>query len=219
MRSEATKTLAAAAAGTAILLGGLAAGYRWLGRTKCLTWGASGEEIARIMPGDVLLPDPDIVATRSVTISAGPGAVWPWLVQMGPGRGGATIGMGSTGPRLRVAILEPERAMALASEDGQWVWSFGLYPTTGGTRLVSRNRIAMSRTAWPMRLFNHVVMEPGSLLMERKMLLGIKQRAERGACVPSSGTVGEPARATQDRAGGTLRDATSSVRSSPNRIR
>jgi hypothetical protein len=30
----------------------------------------------------------------------------------------------------------------------------------------------------PVRLFNMLVMEPGSLIMERKMLLGIKQRAE-----------------------------------------
>ena len=32
--------------------------------------------------------------------------------------------------------------------------------------------------AWPARLFGMLVMEPGSLIMERKMLLGIKERAE-----------------------------------------
>ena len=39
--------------------------------------------------GDELMPDPDIVATRVVEIDAPPSAIWPWLVQMGPGRGGA----------------------------------------------------------------------------------------------------------------------------------
>ena len=34
------------------------------------------------------LPDADIVATRVVEIDAPPAAIWPWLVQMGPGRGG-----------------------------------------------------------------------------------------------------------------------------------
>jgi hypothetical protein len=47
-----------------------------------------------------------------------------------------------------------------------------------GTRLISRNRIAAPGRAWLVRLFNQLVMEPGSLIMERKMLLGIKQRAE-----------------------------------------
>ena len=36
-----------------------------------------------------MLADPDVVATRVVSINAPPSAVWPWLVQMGPGRGGA----------------------------------------------------------------------------------------------------------------------------------
>jgi hypothetical protein len=35
------------------------------------------------------MPELDIVATRVVEIDAPPSAVWPWLVQMGPGRGGA----------------------------------------------------------------------------------------------------------------------------------
>jgi hypothetical protein len=31
----------------------------------------------------------DIVATRAIGIDAPPSAIWPWLVQMGPGRAGA----------------------------------------------------------------------------------------------------------------------------------
>ena len=33
-------------------------------------------------------PAPGIVATRAITIDAPPAAIWPWLVQMGSGRGG-----------------------------------------------------------------------------------------------------------------------------------
>ncbi|WP_245714082.1 SRPBCC family protein [Nocardia vaccinii] len=208
-----TKTVAAVAVGAALLLAGLEAGYRVFVRTRWLTWGASGEEIARVMAGDDLLPVPDILATRAVTILAGPGTIWPWLVQMGPGRAGAytydwienllgldehssdritpqfqglavgdVLGLASAGPRLQVVALEPERALVLASQDGKRVWSFGLYPTTGGTRLVSRNRIATPRVSWPARMFDLLVTEPGSLIMERKMLLGIKQRAEHSPC-------------------------------------
>src|SRR4051812_13814659 len=54
-----------------------------------LTYGATGEEVARVLPGDELLPRPDLTSTRAVAIDAPPSAVWPWLVQMGSGRGGA----------------------------------------------------------------------------------------------------------------------------------
>jgi len=46
-------------------------------------------------------------------------------------------------------------------------------------KLISRNRIAASPLGPVSRLFYLVFMEPGSLIMERKMLRGIKQRAER----------------------------------------
>ena len=54
-------------------------------------------------------------------------------------------------------------------------------PDGESTRLISRNRIATSALAAMSRLLYTVFMEPGSLVMERKMLLGIKQRAERAA--------------------------------------
>ena len=57
------------------------------------------------------------------------------------------------------------------------MWIFSLAAEDGQTRLISRNRIA-APGALPARLFNMLVMEPGSLIMERKMLLGIKERAE-----------------------------------------
>ena len=86
--------------------------------------------------------------------------------------------LGQRGPLLRVAVLEAERSLVLRSDDGNWVWAFSLAPEDGGTRLISRNRIATPGALPPVRLLNLMVMEPGSLIMERKMLLGIKQRAE-----------------------------------------
>jgi hypothetical protein len=58
-------------------------------RRMMLEWGATAQEAARALPGDELLPDPDLVATRAITIAAPPAAVWPWLVQIGIGRAGA----------------------------------------------------------------------------------------------------------------------------------
>ena len=43
---------------------------------------------------------------------------------------------------------------------------------------MSRNRIAAPENRRSARLMNRLL-EPGSLIMERKMLIGIKQRAER----------------------------------------
>lgn len=52
-----------------------------------LGWGATAAERAAELPGDDLGPA-DLVATRAISIAAPPAAVWPWLVQIGQGRGG-----------------------------------------------------------------------------------------------------------------------------------
>src|SRR5215470_10312622 len=51
-------------------------------------WGATPAEVSAIMPGDELVPKPKIISTRAITINAPPQEVWPWLVQIGQGRGG-----------------------------------------------------------------------------------------------------------------------------------
>ena len=40
------------------------------------------------MPGDELVSRPMMGYTRAITIDAPPDDVWPWLVQIGQGRGG-----------------------------------------------------------------------------------------------------------------------------------
>ncbi len=180
---------------------------RW--RPWILNWGATPEEAGAALPGDDLLPEADLVSTRAVGIGVEPSSIWPWIVQMGPGRAGAytydwienlagldmhsaaeilpqfqdmKVGdswkLGSKGPVLRVAVLEPESALVLRSDDGNWVWAFVLTPDGSGTRLVSRNRIRQPDASAATRVLSRSMMEPGSLVMERKMLLGIRERAE-----------------------------------------
>jgi hypothetical protein len=198
-----------AGTGAALAAGLWALTYPLFFRRWCLTWGARPGEMARELPGDELLAEAGIVSTRAITIGAPPAAVWPWLVQMGSGRGGVytydwienlfgldmhstrkilpqfqdvkagdEFPLGPGRPAMRIAVLDPERTLAFRFADGNWVWIFALFAEDGQTRLISRNRIAAPE-AWPARLFSTLVMEPGSLVMERKMLLGIKERAEK----------------------------------------
>jgi hypothetical protein len=179
-------------------------------RRRYTTWGATPDEVTATLPGDDLLPHAGLVSTRAIRIGTGPSAVWPWLVQMGSGRGGAytydwvenlfgldmhsadeilpqfqdlavgdVLPLGPDGPGMRVEICRPGRTLVFRSADGAWVWIFELRPDGGGTRLISRNRISPPGAGRLSRLAYDIVMAPGSLVMERRMLLGIKERAER----------------------------------------
>jgi hypothetical protein len=175
-------------------------------RRPILTWGATSDEACSRLPGDELLEDADGVSTRAITIDAPAAAVWPWLAQMGPApRGGAytydwienllgldmhsvdrilpefqnpqdgdMLGFGSN--RMRLTRIEPGRVLSWRSDDGNWVWTFVLDEPDGATRLISRNRFRLPTLAARIGM---LPMEPGSLVMERKMLRGIKERAER----------------------------------------
>ncbi len=193
-----------------ILLGltGLGVLYTGLLRRPILTWGATRAEAEARLPGDELQPDSDGVSTRAVWVEAPAAAVWPWLAQMGPApRGGAytydwienllgldmhsadrvlpefqhpkvgdTIGFGTN--RMRIECVEPERVLAWRSGDDNWVWTFVLEERDGRTRLISRNRFRLPTLVSRIGM---LPMEAGSLVMERKMLLGIRQRAEQVA--------------------------------------
>jgi hypothetical protein len=178
--------------------------YRLL-RPPILTWGATAAEARSHLPGDELLDNADGIATRAISIEAPVASVWPWLAQLGPfPRGGAytydwienllglnmhsanrvldqfqhpeigdTIGFGSN--QMRLERVEPNHVLAWRSQDGNWVWTFVLEAQDGRTRLISRNRFRLST---PIAGLGMLLMEPASLVMERKMLLGVKQRAE-----------------------------------------
>jgi len=51
-------------------------------------WGATKTELAQTLPGDDVVQNPNMQDTRAITIEAPAKTVWPWLVQMGQGRGG-----------------------------------------------------------------------------------------------------------------------------------
>jgi hypothetical protein len=190
------------------LLAALPALYPVL-RRPVLTWGATPEEASCRLPGDELLEDADGVSTRAITIGAPAVSVWPWIAQMGPApRGGAytydwienllrldmhsvdhvlseyqhprvgdTIELGAN--RMRIERVEPSSVLAWRSGDGNWVWTFVLAEQERETRLISRNRFRLPTLTARIGM---LPMEPASLLMERKMLHGIKTRAERLAC-------------------------------------
>ena len=194
-------------AGACLLIaGGAGLVYFRILRPWHLHWGATAQEAGGQVAGDELMPDADVVATRAVEIDAPPTAIWPWLVQMGPGRGGAytydwierrlgidihntdriipelqhlKVGdeMPMPGYSMRIERLDPGQAMVIRSSNHAWVWSFELRPANGHTRLISRNRFDLGLLPVKDKLMIPV-MEPGSWVMERKMLRTIKQRAE-----------------------------------------
>jgi hypothetical protein len=198
-------------------------------------WGARPNDLFRPLPGDDLVPDPDMRHTRGITIAAPPNAVWPWLLQLGQGRGGLysydwlenlagcdihsvdsivpdlqSLALGDIVslrkgdmPAFLVSAIDPGRSLVLVARDPSTgapahaapdvpmavdeSWAFVLEPDgEGATRLLVRGRRRtrgerMDRVAWSL-------IEAASLPMERRMLLGIRDRAERtmGAALAGS---------------------------------
>lgn len=171
-----------------------------------VAWGATREEVRRVLPGDHLVPAAG-GTTRAISIAAPPAQVWPWLVQIGLGRAGwysydwidnggrpsATtilpehqhLAVGDRIPMtpelgFDVVGVERDRSLVSLSGDGSTSWCLVLDPDGhGGTRLISRFRAAVTPSVaavlWSM------VTDPGAFIMERRMLKGIKRRAEATA--------------------------------------
>jgi hypothetical protein len=198
---------------------------RWF-QPAIRAWGARPNDTYRPLPGDELVPEPDIRHTRGITIAASPEAVWPWLLQLGQGRGGLysydwlenlvgcdirsvdsivpglqSLAVGDIvslrkgdQPAFLVHSVEPGHALVLLARDPATgapahadagtrmavdeSWAFVVEPDgDGATRLLVRTRrrtrgTRLDRLAWS-------VVEAASLPMERRMLLGIRDRAER----------------------------------------
>jgi hypothetical protein len=207
-----TKFLIRASVTGFVLLGLLAASTWLFYRPWALTWGSTAEEIARHMPGDDVLDHPTFNATRAVTIEAPPEEIWPWIVQIGYRRAGfysydlldndgiasaerilpefQDLKVGdliplSTTADVRVAELQRPRLLVFVFEvEGTWsnaTWVWGLYPEDAShTRLVTRLR------ANPRRIGPRLFLDLGEIIMMRKCMLGIKQRAEK--IRPTGGT-------------------------------
>jgi hypothetical protein len=174
-------------------------------------WGATDEEVRMPLPGDELVPEPGYRHTRVLTIRAPAEEVWKWLAQIGQGRGGfyrydwlenlagcdihsagrihpewQDLRPGDTLAVLRgwgpkIAAVEPGRALVIEGWGTYAVRPLDAYTS----RLIARAR---QPRRWPARAYL-LMLESPHFIMERKMLLGIKERAEREAAV----TAGAPA--------------------------
>ena len=173
-----------------------------------LRWGATMSEAASALPGDDLLAGAQFRATRAVTINVPPDEVWPWLVQIGCLRAGFysndlldNLGHPSarrvipqlqhlevgqwvsmspaptTATAFRVEDFEVSRWLLWRKPDSTWVWVLTELPN-GRTRLVTW---VFARHEWAKPLYavlSVVLLELGDFAMMRRMLLGIKERAE-----------------------------------------
>jgi hypothetical protein len=170
-------------------------------RPRLRRWGATPDERSRRLPGD---PDerkrPLFTSTRAVTVHAPADEVWRWLVQIGQDRGGfysydwlenlagcrlhsadrvheewqqvqagdpLTIFPGHT---TRLAVVEPPRVLVIEN------WgTYAVEEVDARTcRLVARSHT----DGWLPAAAYVLAIELPHAIMERRMLLGIKRRAE-----------------------------------------
>ena len=174
-------------------------------------WGATDLEVEMPLPGDDIVPEPELTSTRAITILAPKAVVWPWMVQMGQGKGGLysyerlenLVGCEmhnadriipeyqrlEVGDKVRlvpegrdlyfnVAAIEPGTAIILAGEDPPTTWAFIIESNEdNSTRLLVRWRQGYKPTLGNIIMWRFVT-DPITFVMERKLLQGIKLRAE-----------------------------------------
>ena len=175
-------------------------------------WGATDAEVKRTLPGDELVPRPKGGFTQAITIRSPRQRVWPWVAQIGQGRGGFysydflenLIGCNihsvdrivpeyqhderSEGLRLHPKMppvpflaIEPGRSLLFGGnwyEDSPTAWVLAVDDVDEKTtRLIARWMFDFKPGLANVLRYKGFV-EPISIVMGRKMLLGIKKRAE-----------------------------------------
>lgn len=83
------------------------------------------------------------------------------------------------GEGFPVKAIEPLRSLVLGGhrEDVEWSWELAIVQIgVSQSRLISRNRVWMANTI--RSRLTMLAIEPAAFVMTRKMLLGIKRRAE-----------------------------------------
>lgn len=181
-------------------VGGWVALTRWTER-----WGATGEEVAARFPGDDLVPGPQLEATRAIDLPAPPEQVFPWLVQMGPGRAGwysydwidnggtpsarrihpewqdveAGDSLGSmAGVEFLVAEIDGPRSFVIRLPESSaiaFTLAYRLEPAEAGTRLAARVR---ARGPWWMGPSIRFKLGPADFVMMQRQLRGLRERAK-----------------------------------------
>ena len=170
-------------------------------------WGALPNELDAPMPGDELIVNPALHATRAIQLDASPGRVFPWLVQMGPGRAGwYSYDWIDNGGQPSAAMIKEEWQGARAGDSlGSmagieflvaerrdphvfvirlpetspiaFTVAYSLRPWAGRTRLVVRVRASGPVLAAPFLRF---LLGPGDLVMLRRQLRGLAERTSNG---------------------------------------
>lgn len=176
-------------------------------------WGATKTEQQMSLPGDEMMIKPNWEYTQAVSIHASPAEIWPWLVQIGQGRGGFysfellenmigcdihnadrimpefqqlavgdSIKLHPQAPGIPVVLVDSANAIAMGvSDDNQFQaasWLFLIRASDSTTsRLIARFRSGYSPTLGNV-LLQRIFVQPTSLFMQKRMLLGIKQRVE-----------------------------------------
>lgn len=176
-------------------------------RPRLARWGASTDEARRAMPGDGIAGPHAFCSTRAVTIGTPADQVWPWLALLSDGqarwdsrhlfstglrRGPGQIQPGSRqlcpgdrilvmpGPGLEVVGVEDGHYFVARTPDAAMSWCLDAEPLDQRScRLISR-----WRTQWLVTAANApwiLLSDPSSLVADRRMLLGVKARAEQAA--------------------------------------
>jgi len=180
----------------------------WMGIHPWMTnWGSTAAERQMVLPGDALNPDRARLSTMAITINASSDVVWQWLVQIGQDRAGFYsytwlenlvgadihnadeihpewqhlavgdawrlvpadylwgLGKEAVSP---VLIIEPGHALVL-----EMFGAFVIVPIQEHT-----SRLIVRGQSGPASLVKTMIVDPVVFTMGRRMLLGLKARAE-----------------------------------------
>jgi hypothetical protein len=175
-------------------------------------WGATDNEVKRTLPGNDIVPHPNGGYTQAITVKCSRDDVWPWVAQVGQGRGGfysydflenlvgcdihtadrivpefqhdeksEGIRLHPKMPPIPITLLEPGRVLLLGAKmdpDTPVSWLFYLDEINENTtRLISRWSFDYKPGLVRTVAYSYIL-EPIACVMQRKMLLGIRKRAE-----------------------------------------
>lgn len=171
-------------------------------------WNTLPHEPGLPIPGDELIPQPAMSATRAIVIDAPPDQVYPWFAQMGPGRAGwysydwidnhgvesareihpewvvtgpgASMG-GMAGIRFDIVDAAPERHLVISvAANGPLAFTMSYLLHPWGTAS-TRVLVRVRGASEGGRWLNPLIrygLGPGDFVMVRRQLLGVKERVE-----------------------------------------